>query len=340
MHQRLFRYGIFLGALLISACVDNTVTGVSAVDPTQISSSFAVLPGAQVVINFENPPYTVGTIDGQDDWTSQGAAGSGCAVYDHAVAANTYGYGFGLQTLRMSNAVTSGCFDGTYSKRLTNAAGEPGSLDGTFSLGGPRQSHFEAQWDFGSTVPGAEQPGLSVVASPDRGDGSRMSWIQTVDTTAGVDINFFDVQGTSDPANFVFTHIITVPRGVAHTIKVTMDFVPGPSNDVVKVYVDGVLKHTGTSWENYYRFDTQDVVYPGVPITNRILYRTGGTAAPATAGNGFVIDALSLLSSSPVGPPTNANQCKNGGWKTFNTPRTFRNQADCILFVWRHRHGG
>jgi hypothetical protein len=35
----------------------------------------------------------------------------------------------------------------------------------------------------------------------------------------------------------------------------------------------------------------------------------------------------------PVGPPTNANQCKNGGWQTFNTPRSFKNQGDCIQYV-------
>jgi hypothetical protein len=34
-----------------------------------------------------------------------------------------------------------------------------------------------------------------------------------------------------------------------------------------------------------------------------------------------------------VGPPTNANQCKNGGWQNFNSPRTFRNQGDCMQFV-------
>lgn len=33
-----------------------------------------------------------------------------------------------------------------------------------------------------------------------------------------------------------------------------------------------------------------------------------------------------------VGPPTNKNQCKNGGWQQFNTPRTFVNQGDCIQF--------
>lgn len=34
-----------------------------------------------------------------------------------------------------------------------------------------------------------------------------------------------------------------------------------------------------------------------------------------------------------VGPPTSKDQCKNGGWMTFNTPRTFKNQGDCIQYV-------
>lgn len=35
----------------------------------------------------------------------------------------------------------------------------------------------------------------------------------------------------------------------------------------------------------------------------------------------------------PVGPPTSKDQCKQGGWAAFNTPRTFKNQGDCIQFV-------
>jgi hypothetical protein len=27
------------------------------------------------------------------------------------------------------------------------------------------------------------------------------------------------------------------------------------------------------------------------------------------------------------------NQCKNDGWKTFNTPPTFKNRGDCIQYV-------
>jgi hypothetical protein len=34
-----------------------------------------------------------------------------------------------------------------------------------------------------------------------------------------------------------------------------------------------------------------------------------------------------------VGPPTSKDQCKKGGWEQFNTPRTFKNQGDCVSFV-------
>ena len=33
------------------------------------------------------------------------------------------------------------------------------------------------------------------------------------------------------------------------------------------------------------------------------------------------------------GPPTDANQCKGNGWATFNHPRSFSNQGDCMQYV-------
>jgi nitrous oxidase accessory protein NosD len=68
-------------------------------------------------------------------------------------------------------------------------------------------------------------------------------------------------------------------------------------------------------------------------------------AGPGTGDNiidpGGVVAYIPFLTSTsgtpcappPIGPPTNANQCKNDGWKTFNTPRTFKNQGDCIQYV-------
>ncbi len=306
-------------------------------------------------IDFES--YSVGTINGQDGWSSTGAAGSGCAMYDHLVDSSLGTLGFGSQSLRISNAVTSGCFgDQTFSKSLTDEAGETTAQNGGMS-GGVRQPHFEAMWDFASTVPTAEQPGLSVVASPDRGDGARMSWIQMADTPAGLDVNFFNYKdvapmGTlASPADgcgvgddFMFSPVATgLDRTMPHNIKVTMDLLDGPANDVVKVYVDGVLMHTDTSWEDYFRWCTEsgggvvgDPVADASRTVDSILFRTGGAAAPATISKGFLIDNLSI-SSGPippvlVGPPTDKDQCKKGGWETFNNP-TFKNQGDCVSFV-------
>lgn len=52
------------------------------------------------------------------------------------------------------------------------------------------------------------------------------------------------------------------------------------------------------------------------------------TAVP-DADNDGIIDAC----DAQVGPPTNKDQCKNGGWQSFNAPRTFKNQGDCIQYV-------
>ncbi len=303
-----------------------------------ISLSLLVTPAFadSLSVNFENPPYTLGTINLQDGWTSTGAAGSGCAVYDHAVSASLSTVGFGSQSLRISNAVTSGCFgDMTFAKPLINSVGETGATAGTFSAG-TKQTHFEMQFDIASAIPGSQQPGLFMSVSPDRGDGSRMSYVGFKDVAGGIDMIFYDVQGTGNPANFVLTDLGTYTR-TPHTVKLVMDVVDGPSNDVVKVYVDGVLKHTGTSWENYYRFDSEASVEQSVRIVKTAIFRTGGTAAPATAGNGYLVDNFSTLSGPVlVGPPTNKDQCKKDGWKTFNNP-TFKNQGQCIKYVENHK---
>ena len=292
-------------------------------------------------ITFESPTYVTGTIHNQDGWSSFGAAGTGCAVYDHAVVTNAGApASFGSQSLRISNAVTSGCFgDQTFSKSLTNEAGETSAINGGLS-GGTRQNHFEAQWDFVSTVPGAEQVGLSVVASPDRGDGARMSWVQMADTPSGLAVNFYDYQdGAVEAAgscatgdNFIFSTVaVGLTRSLSHTIKVTMDFLPGANNDVVRVYVDGVLRHTGTSWEGYFNYCESNPTR----TVDSILFRTGGAPAPATAGKGFLIDNLRLTSAPLVGPPTDKDQCKKDGWMTFNSP-SFPDQGTCVSYVNNH----
>ena len=36
-----------------------------------------------------------------------------------------------------------------------------------------------------------------------------------------------------------------------------------------------------------------------------------------------------------VGPPTSKDQCKKGGWQTFNNP-SFKNQGQCVSYVNHH----
>jgi hypothetical protein len=288
-------------------------------------------------VNFENPPYALGSINGQDGWKSAGSAGSGCAVYDHAVSSQSSYPTFGAQSLRISDAVTSGCFsDQTFAKPLSDSVGETGATAGSFSVGN-KQTHFEMQFDIASVVPTAQQPGLHISVSPDRGDGSRMSYLRFEDGAAGINIFFDDVQGTTNPANFVETQVGTgLNRAVPHKIKLTMDTVDGPSNDVVKVYIDGTLVITGTSWENYYRYDSEASAEQSPRIVKSIIFRSGGAAVPADAGKGFYFDNLTLTSGPVlVGPPTSENQCKKDGWKKFNNP-VFKNQGQCEKYVEKH----
>lgn len=61
-----------------------------------------------------------------------------------------------------------------------------------------------------------------------------------------------------------------------------------------------------------------------------------GTALTSTGDFADFDFALARYESGLVpgrGPPTDKEECKHGGWQTFDLPRDFRNQGDCIQFV-------
>jgi hypothetical protein len=274
-------------------------------------------------ITFEPPAYSLGNIDGQNGWKKTGP-------YDAAVAAVSLfpaaaGYGFGSQALRISDAVTLGSFgDQTFSPGLANPAGESTGI-----------SHFEASFWIGTAL-ATEQVGLHMSVSPDDGNGSRMSYLRFEDQADGVHVFFDDV---TDPgpfptvATFNETDIATLSRTSAHSIVFSLDLKPGAGNDVVGIYIDGVLEISGTTWENYYRYDPEQIGNGNVvPTVSKLLFREAGAPNPANLGNGFLIDRVSLLSSNP---PADGNACKKNGWlthtRTDGTP--FKNQGDCIQYV-------
>jgi hypothetical protein len=205
-----------------------------------------VLPGAiadSVGTGFED--FTVGSVNGQHNWRCTGS-------YDQGVVDSGVPSTFGTKSLRISNAMTSGSFgDQTFSAPLLNEAGELGGDAEPTATPGTKQPRFEAQFDLASVL-STLQAGMALSVSPDNGSGARMSYLRFEDQTDGIHVFFSEVIGTGNPANFTSVDIATVDRG-AHTFKFQIDFVNGPSNDVVRIYIDGGLVRQGTSWENYYR---------------------------------------------------------------------------------------
>src|SRR3989338_3768133 len=261
--------------------------------------AMSALADSAVAVDFEDPPYTLGTIDGQDGWIKTG-------TYDHEVSSGFGVPGFGTQSLRVSNAITSGAFDQTFAKPLADAAGEADSTDGAFSRG-TLQNRFEAEFDI-RAMQLSQQAGLQVDVSPDRGDGSRMSFLRFNDLADGIHVIFFDVTNpgpVGTVSSFDSTDIATLSRAITYKIKFEMDFIDGPANDIVKIYIDDVLVHEGTSWEDYYRYDPEAIAEQSPRIVKTLLFHTRNTAAPDTMGLGYLFDNLSLSSSTIVPPPTN-----------------------------------
>lgn len=233
-------------------------------------TTFAVAAGADTVaaINFESPTYTIGDINGQNGWMKTNPS------FDVAVASTTR-YEFGAQALRLSNSYTTGSFgDQTFSPGLTDPAGEGGS------------THFQASFELGTTQD-AEQAGLSMSVSPDNGQGARMSYLRFEDQADGIRVFFDDFRGN----NFFEKQLATLDRTVSHAIEFSIDLKQGPTDEAT-IFIDGQRMIIGKTWEGYYQR-----VGETEPTISTLLFRLSGTAVPGNAGNGFLVDNVSLSSS-------------------------------------------
>jgi hypothetical protein len=255
--------------------------------------SAATAKAGTLAIGFEQPDYAVGNIGGQQNWSKTGA-------YDAAVS-SAAGVGGSAQSLRISNGVTSGSFgDQTFTPHLATPAGEssiPGALD-----------WFQASWFFKS-VTGELQNGLFISVSADNGAGARMTWVGMGDnSTDGLNLGFYDWDKTrfdnaQDP--WVYQQLaVNLDRTVWHRVDLNVYFKDGSSNDVVTVALDGQTLVTGTTWEDFYRYQQGDGGGGGLSPVNSLLFRAGGTAAPDTLGNGFYIDDVTIASQQTPEPGT------------------------------------
>jgi hypothetical protein len=298
-----------------------------------VAASLAVTPALANAdvwgTQFESPSYSAGDINGQADWMKTGPFDAN--VVNLSSYPNAAGYGFGSKALQISNFTTSGSFgDQTFTPSVTDEAGEA-SADSGGLAGGVRQTQFKARFRIGvadpTDVPGASED-RHVTVSADRGDGSRMSYLRFEDQADGIHVFFDDTPSTavdgSGHVNFDETDIATLSRGQSHLVETSIDFVDGASNDVVKVSIDGNVVKTGTTWENYYRVDSEQAPAGNkVPTVDSLLLREGGSSNAGQQGKGFLIDDVRIESTSPgagVGPAGPAGAAGPGGPAGPSTP--------------------
>jgi hypothetical protein len=234
---------------------------------------------------FEAPSFTAGPVGTQDGW-SQGVPALDAEIETHSQG----------QSLRMSNAATSGAFHQVLSPELAEPAAEDG------------HSRFDASFRF-AAADDEMQDGLSLHVSPDDGDGSRMTAVRIQDAPGGLVVNALDStdKGPGQAAGWTYTPVaVDLDRTLPHTLRFALALAPGAANDVVKIFVDGQLVHTGPSWEQYYRHDPEQAgngnVVPDVTSVLFLAHSMWDGQAPALAGAGLLFDDVRVESSTPAPP--------------------------------------
>ena len=224
--------------------------------------------------------------------------------YDQEVVRNGLApsVGFGVQSLRMSNACASGeFFYQTYSPREPVQVGEERI-----------NKVFMAQFSFMAKTPDY-QPGLFLSVSPDSGEGSRMSWVGLEDTPAGIEVSAADTPEVD--GEFVsYPDLALLDRTRPHTIRFWIEVRRGPDNDRVRIAIDNRdVGQCFTTWENYYRTAPEQAPPPNVNTPadiNSLQFRSSVPGPPALAtSGGYLFDNVSITPSNGPGPPG----CSGGG---------------------------
>jgi len=309
-------------SMTTSRCTEasRVVPGVIAATITRSVASIAygaalVLAGTVFVDRAEASDFSgfaLGSIDGQNGWTVIDSFGTSAGNFDQEIVDSG-----GQQVWRMSNALaTTGFANQPFSPVTPEVAGESGSslwndfgTDHTMPLNPPAfganatTDTFYARVDFRSAT-GAAQPGLRLDLSPSAKQSPvRMSLVWIVDNgTTGFDLVFWVVEAfvASPGYQFVSTTIATgLSYGDVHSLEMVMTFVDGPENDVVQIFLDGSLVHTGTTWEVYYSL--AELINPPDPrfqAVNALLVRSA-IAEPSTLGEGIEFLEVEVSNSAP-----------------------------------------
>ncbi len=282
------------GEEILAVALGTTTVTVSAVADNTISDTAVITVADGSDSDFED--FALGSVNGQDGW-----AASNTSIDQAIVAVTRTGAAFtnfGEQALRLSNAVGTNVFDQQLvAPRLSIPVGESEATPGTT----PRNNRFEASFDV-TTTSETLQTDLRAEVSPYGGPAERMSFLLLEDRPDGIAL--VTSEYTRDTVNNqdVFTpqDVATgLSRTAPHSVRISVTTVDGDDNDVVEIYVDGVLEHTGGSWEEYYRFSAEQLVDPFPALIDTLIFRIRAShQVPANQGGGFLFNNVRLTSTS------------------------------------------
>ena len=267
------------------------------------------------VTDFEG--FTTGvSVNGQGGWTVEDQWGYD--MYEGGWGPNLdeqiVNDGPGNKVWRISNAYAYNAYSSQpFSPTAPLVAGETGSS--LWNDYGPDHTHpyspphpgatAETAWLYGAfdfrSATGGAQSGLTLTVSPSAKQSTvRMSYLKLSDPgSGGFDVIFYETGPVSNPWA---PNTVTVASGLAydewHTVEMLIQLMDGLQtvggeqygNDVVKVYVDGNLVHTGSTWESYYAGTPEG---PRLQAVDSMLFRVAA-AQDNTLGNGFYFDNVEV----------------------------------------------
>lgn len=241
---------------------------------------------SELAIDFSARGYSLGdqSPGGQNGWYAWRHPST---RYDWALASATDFPTSGLSdgpVLRFSNSVTD---TGVYSN--INQLTSPQIANAGETSTGAAYNTFETTFTVASAT-GAIQPGLNVEVDIDGRSGTTSGGnraggsVGLHHTEDGLEVILRWPGPDADLSidNWLNQHT-TVSATAPHEITIRTLFVDG-GDDIVRVYVDGELALTGSSWEDYH--DSLAESGSDKKVVNSILFRTS-TSGPTPTGVGY-----------------------------------------------------
>ncbi len=145
--------------------------------------------------------------------------------------------------------------------------------------------------------------------------------VATVTLSNGKVVTAENINLTGDPTTIypVATHTIIASSGANGLITPSGSVAINDGSDQAFT----IIANSG--------FHIESVVVDSVSIGAVSAYTFNDVTANHTIAATFAQDTVVI-----GGTPTDMNQCKNGGWKTFTNP-TFKNQGQCVSSVQSHK---